>query len=79
VLIENLNKIRDLAKEWHQTEEGKLLHKRLGKLVWEDRKLFNKICEYCGKSYKTPFPTRSKYCERKCNLRRKYQMKKSKL
>lgn len=71
----NLDKARILASKWHKSSEAKEFHKRIGKLSWENKKLYTKNCEYCGKEYQTPFPTRSHYCERKCNLRRRYRLK----
>lgn len=34
---------------------------------WQNKVWYQKSCTHCGTIYKTPFPTRSKYCSRKCD------------
>ncbi len=54
------------AKEWHKSEEGLQWHREHGKKTWINKQLFDAECTVCGKQYKTPFPTRSKYCHQNC-------------
>ena len=57
------------TREIAATPEG---HARLveqGKKSWENKPLFKKSCETCGKEYSTPFPSRSRYCHLNCKMR----------
>lgn len=69
---------QELAKIWHASEEGIKWHKEHGKKCWEHRERFSSICVVCGKEYKTPYPTRSKYCSSKCKQKFLYYKKKGK-
>jgi hypothetical protein len=59
-------KARPKAIEWHKSKKAKAFHKRIAKLSWKNKKFIAKICLVCKKEYKTPFPTRSKYCSLNC-------------
>lgn len=54
------------ASEWHKSKEGREWHKQHGKDAWEKRESFIKICENCGKEYKTRHLGNSKYCSNAC-------------
>lgn len=61
-----LVKAREAAKEWHASAEGEEWHKKQGKENWVNKKYYDAICQLCGATYKTPFPTRSRFCSRPC-------------
>src|SRR3990167_4923373 len=56
------------AAKWPGSNEGKIFHKWFGKKVWENKKLFEKNCDFCGRKYKTYFPNRSKFCHLNCKM-----------
>src|SRR3990167_7760855 len=62
----NLELIRDKAKIWHGSKDGKEWHSKHGKQTWVGRVTFKAICQVCSKSYQTFFPTRSKNCSSSC-------------
>ena len=59
----------EAAKEWHKSDEGRKWHVQHGKNCWINRPTFLLNCQVCGKEYKTPFPTRSKYCHNNCKAK----------
>jgi len=51
---------------WHQTEEGKYWHKKIGKLAWEYRVPVEKECLWCMDTFRTKVPTLARWCSRDC-------------
>lgn len=74
--LEQLDSLRDKAAEWHCSPEGLAWHSEHGRKSWEGRQSFDKTCQHCGSEYKTPFPTRSKYCSQSCRSLAGYYAKK---
>lgn len=62
---EMMSNIRLKASEWHKSDEGRKWHSEQCKKVWENKKNYLKICEFCKKEYETPFSD-TKYCAQKC-------------
>lgn len=63
----NLNeKARPKAIEWHKSEDAKEFHIRQYKISLGAMKPIEKICEYCGKKYKTKNYSTGKFCSNKC-------------
>lgn len=56
----------DRAAEWHRSPEGVEWHRQHGKSSWEGKKWHEVNCQNCGQPYRTPFPTRSKFCHPNC-------------
>lgn len=70
---ERLEKVRaalqlaqEAAKVWHSSEEGRKWHEEHGKSCWVNREWVERTCEECGRSFRTPYPTRKKTCDRSC-------------
>ena len=59
----------EAAKEWHKSEEGRKWHKEHGKKSWENREYKTKVCQECGKEYKTRHAGKSLYCHNNCKAR----------
>lgn len=64
--LEHLDSMRDKAAEWHRSAEGRAWHSEHGRKSWEERAWTEKTCQHCGSEYKTPYPTRSKFCSQNC-------------
>jgi hypothetical protein len=56
----------EAAKEWHKSKQGIEWHKKNGKECWINKPFTDKICEQCGKDYKTRHSGISKYCHQNC-------------
>lgn len=54
------------AAEWHRSEEGRAWHREHGKATWSGRERHPCVCQYCGKSFHSHWPTRAKYCGINC-------------
>lgn len=54
------------AREWHLSERGRAVHRRIGKQSWEGRETVDATCTYCGGGFKTFFPTRAMFCSGRC-------------
>lgn len=56
------------AREWHLSERGRALHRRLGKKSWEGKKRVPAPapCAHCGKPFDTYYPTRARFCSNRC-------------
>jgi predicted nucleic acid-binding Zn ribbon protein len=65
VVIEHLDNIRKLTKEWHGSEEGYKWHSENGKRCWENKEVVIRQCEQCGKEYSTK-THHQKYCSNTC-------------
>lgn len=68
---------KEAAKVWHSSTEGKVWHEQHGKKTWENREWVPCICQECGRTFGSPFPTRARYCELRCS-RRAYRRKQGK-
>lgn len=62
----HLVKARQKASEWFKSEKGREWRSDFVKSTWSKRKRYDKVCEHCGSSFITPFPSRAKYCNKKC-------------
>jgi hypothetical protein len=62
------NAIREQAKDWHKTEEGRKWHSDQLKKQWENSKEVTSICDNCKKTYTTNslIKSKSKYCSNDC-------------
>jgi hypothetical protein len=60
------SKVQPKAAEWHASEEGKEFHSKLSKESWRRRGASQVTCQFCGKLFETPFPTRAKFCHINC-------------
>lgn len=67
--------INHKAKAWHSSPEGVEWHKKNGVAAWANRKWHVKECTECGKSYETPYPSRSKYCHKNCKAKANYRIR----
>lgn len=65
-MLDHLENIRPLTKEWHRSDEGRGWHRRHAKKIWETKEPSESICQQCGKVYETFFPSRSKFCSNGC-------------
>lgn len=61
----------ELAKKWHASEAGKKWHSDNGKRAWEGRAWETVKCQCadCKNTFKTPYPTRAKFCSGACKER----------
>ena len=57
---------RRAAAKWHGSKEGKIWHREHGKKTWADREWVLCICQECGQEFKSPYPSRAKYCHTNC-------------
>jgi hypothetical protein len=62
-------KAQEMTKEWHASPEGLAWHSENGAKAWIGREWFEKPCEHCGRLFKTPFPTRARFCHQNCKMR----------
>ncbi len=71
IAVANLKLGRKKADAWHRGEEHRKLAKKWAKKSWKNKKTYSKKCILleCQKTYQTYFPTRSKFCSRKCKER----------
>ncbi len=58
---------QEAAKAWHSSEEGRKWHEEHGKKSWENREWVEVKCQECGRSFRTPWPTRAKWCDTSCS------------
>jgi len=66
---EHLERIRDMTKIRHWSEQWRQRHVEHGKKTRENKKQHTKVCWMCWKTYKTRFPTRSKRCHLNCKAK----------
>lgn len=66
--LKHLDDIREKAKAWHCSLEGKEWHSKHAKLVAEGISYVTNICEECGAEYevKAPYSKRSRFCSGRC-------------
>lgn len=76
-MLENIDKIRDLTKAWHASDEGRKWHSSNSKLSWEKRPILQLQCAACGSPFESKVAS-SKWCNVACWQRhhkdRKFQM-----
>ncbi len=58
--------VQEKAKEWHASEDGIKFHKEIAKKSWQANRATEIKCQFCGRPFVTPFPTRAKYCHDNC-------------
>lgn len=61
--------MRELAVEWHRSEEGRKWHREHGKKIWEDAEPIKYICTECGKEFKSLHrygPDDNHFCSNSC-------------
>ena len=68
---------REKAAEWHRSDAGREWHKRHASRAWEAREPVDKDCIICGSTYKTFFPTRSRFCSVTCEQKDHYERHKT--
>ena len=56
------------AKVWHASDAGREAHAKIGRQSWIDRPWVDKTCEQCGTVFKTPYPTRARFCHQNCKM-----------
>ena len=54
------------AAEWHRSDDGREWHSRHGARTWDRREWHLRACDECGREYRTPYPTRSRFCHQNC-------------
>lgn len=64
--VQQLDEARRAASEWHSSEAGREWHKQHGKECWSKREWKPVVCHECGTEFRTPWPTRAKYCHQNC-------------
>lgn len=67
----HLESIRDLATEWHKSDEGREWHSGMAKRAWQKREPVQKTCLCCSGTFDTYFPSRANFCGQNC--RNRYQ------
>lgn len=60
---------QEAAKAWHSSEEGRKWHEQNGKAAWVNREWKPCVCQECGRTFASPYPTRAKYCDPRCRGR----------
>lgn len=64
---EHLEKIRDLAAQWHRSEEGRQWHRQHGIESWENREAVERTCVQCGATFESITKRESdRYCSNAC-------------
>lgn len=58
---------QEAAKAWHSSEEGRKWHEQNGKAAWANREWVEVLCQECGRPFRTPYPTRAKWCCTNCS------------
>lgn len=54
------------ARAWHATDEGRAWHVENGKRAWSSRQLGVCTCQKCGVQFESYWPTRARFCSKKC-------------
>lgn len=69
-----LAKAQEAAKAWHASPEGHKWHSQMGKTSWQGRQRVkaNVSCQHCGSDIETFFPTRTRFCSRRCSRNANY-------
>ena len=62
--------IRELAKIWHKSEEGKKWHSEMAKESYKKRQKLVKICAHCGKEFETTdYKKATRFCGLNCKMK----------
>lgn len=73
---EHMERLRELAKAWHSSPEGRAWHSENGKRAWEGReKQEAGNCFGCGEPVRSYFPERNgrRWCSRACIAKWEYR------
>lgn len=65
----HIKDMRELATEWHRSEEGRKMHSRLAKKQWENAGLITYACTECGKEFQSKHrygPNENHFCSNNC-------------
>jgi len=46
-----MERIRELASQWHRSDEGRAWHREHGKAAYSKRVPLDRTCDQCGKSF----------------------------
>jgi DNA-directed RNA polymerase subunit RPC12/RpoP len=66
---EHIKDMRELASEWHRSEAGREMHKRLAEKQWENAEPIKYICTECGKEFESRHhygPEENHFCGPNC-------------
>ena len=61
----NLDRIRDSARAWHASEDGREWHSLNAKQMWEGKTAAPRNCDSCGAEYETR-GIRVRFCSNAC-------------
>ena len=70
----HLERIRELTKEWHRSEEGHRWHVQHGKDVFANREPTELVCQFCGKPF-LAINNYAKFCSHNCSVKSDYREK----
>lgn len=64
----HLDRIRDLTKEWHGSEEGRAWHSEHGREIWQKKEPTRHVCEQCGAAFEVTSvqQTGIRFCSNNC-------------
>ena len=65
----HIKDMRELASEWHRSEEGRQWHKAHAKQAWEDAETIRYVCTECGKEFESRHhygPEENRFCSNSC-------------
>ena len=66
----HINNIRELAKEWHKSEEGRKWHSEMAKKIYEKRQPRVLVCAHCGKEFTTTqYSKKTRFCGQNCRMK----------
>ena len=68
-----LGKAIDAARGWHSTDEGREWHSQNAKNAWKGKEPKECSCVVCSGIFTSLFPTRAKFCSKKCTQAYYYQ------
>lgn len=57
---------QEVAKQWHASDKGREWHVEHGKKTWSDREWHVVKCVICDREFRSPYPSRAKYCQQSC-------------
>ena len=57
---------QEAARQWHASDEGREWHVEHGKKTWDNREWVAVRCVVCGRAFRSPYPSRAKYCQQSC-------------
>lgn len=65
----HIKDMRELASEWHKSEEGRAWHRKASKAQWENAEPITYICTECGKEFQSRHhygTDVNKFCSNNC-------------